>query len=107
MIFAALPTALRARLEELMRQPIFADAELTLPPSIRTVLDAGRVEGRVEGRAASIFTILEARSIEIPGDVRKEILGCQDLATLDHWLRRAATLKTARAVVRPPRKSGG
>jgi hypothetical protein len=116
MVFAALPQALRARLEALMRQPIFADVKL--PPSIQAVLDAGRAEGRTEGRtegeargelhgrAASILAILEARAIPVPADVRDEILACTDLPTLERWLRRAATLKRARAVVRPPRAVG-
>jgi hypothetical protein len=48
-------------------------------------------QGRVEGSAAAVLTVLDARRIEVPADARARITSCKDLDQLDSWLRRAAT----------------
>lgn len=52
---------------------------------------AGRDEGRAEGRAASILALLEHRGQPVSAALRERVMGCTDLALLDHWLCRAAT----------------
>jgi hypothetical protein len=48
-------------------------------------------QGRAEGEAAAVLTVLDARGIEVPADARARITSCTDLDQLDSWLRRAAT----------------
>ena len=52
---------------------------------------AGRAEGRVEGEAAALLTILAARDIDVPDDAHARITGCTDLHQLQAWIRRAIT----------------
>jgi hypothetical protein len=39
--------------------------------------------------------MLHARGLEVPGDVRDRIQACTDLATLDRWIGRAVTARSA------------
>ncbi len=48
-------------------------------------------EGKAEGKAESVLTILDARSIAVPAGVRERISTCTDPEQLDTWLVRAAT----------------
>jgi hypothetical protein len=59
----------------------------------------GRAEGETRGRAGALITILETRGLQIPPELRARILACTDVATLDVWLARAVTAKTADDVV--------
>ena len=63
----------------------------------------GEIRGEARGEARAILTLLDARGLAVSDTVRARILGCTDLATLDRWVRRAATARTAAAIVRPPR----
>lgn len=91
-------------------------ANAKLPPTLQKILDEGRNQGHDQGlseglsrglakaKAADVLTVLEAREIAVSAEIREKVLACTDLATLDRWIRRAATLKTAAAVVREPAK---
>lgn len=59
----------------------------------------GRVEGKAEGEAGALLTILDARHIQIPDAVRADILACTDIAQLEAWIRRAATAEKIQDVV--------
>lgn len=48
-------------------------------------------QGRVEGEAKAVLTVLDARGIDVPEDARSRIAGCSDLDQLGTWVRRAAT----------------
>ncbi len=61
--------------------------------------EAGREEGREEGRVAALLTVLGARGIEIPEAQRAQIAACRDAATLDGWLRRAASAERLEEVL--------
>jgi hypothetical protein len=98
MLLAVLPPAARKRLEDLMLNPAFAD--IKLPSPWQEQLD----ERDVRAKADAILAVLDARGVAVPDDVRTRILACADIPTLDRWIRRAATLKTAVAVVREPAK---
>jgi hypothetical protein len=52
-----------------------------------------------KGKTESIFAVLSARGIPVNDEVKGRILACKDLATLDRWVRRAATVATADEVV--------
>lgn len=54
-------------------------------------LDAIRDEGRVEGFAQAILSVLEARGIPVNERVRAAILGTTEVPRLTQWLARATT----------------
>jgi hypothetical protein len=56
-------------------------------------------EGEARGRAEAHLALLQARGLEVPGDVRDRIQACTDLATLDRWIGRALTAQSAAQVV--------
>lgn len=55
----------------------------------------GVARGRVEKAVAAIFTVLDARDLHVSDAVRNRIEGCTDQDSLDEWLARAATAKSA------------
>ena len=50
--------------------------------------------GKVEGEAVAILRVLEARNLKVSEAQRSRILKCSDTATLERWVRRAATVAT-------------
>jgi hypothetical protein len=86
MLEAALPVAVRERMEELMRtgkyeyQSDFAKKYFAL--------------GREEGRTTALLLVLRSRGIEIPGGAERRIEEERDPARLDRWIHRAATADT-------------
>ena len=58
-----------------------------------------RHEGRKEGKAEALLSVLTARGLALSDALRAQILSCQDLATLDRWLARALTAQTATDVL--------
>ena len=57
-----------------------------------------RDEGRAEGRAEDILFVLERRGLDVPGEARERITGCDDLDLLRQWLGRALTAPTVEDV---------
>ncbi|HLT11092.1 MAG TPA: hypothetical protein VK028_09825 [Micromonosporaceae bacterium] len=53
--------------------------------------EEGREEGRAEGEARTVLAVLAARGLDVPDEVRDDILSCTDLDRLDLLARRAAT----------------
>ena len=51
-------------------------------------------EGKAEGRAAAVLAVLEARRIVVSTEAAARITSCTDIATLDAWVRRAATARS-------------
>lgn len=45
-----------------------------------------------------MLELLELLGLVVADSVRAEVLGCLDLPTLEHWFRRTAIMKSARAV---------
>jgi hypothetical protein len=56
-------------------------------------------QGRAEGRAEALLTVLAARGLEVPDDARQRILSCTDLALLDTWLTKAITANSVSDVL--------
>ncbi|MEU4653224.1 hypothetical protein AB0G32_04625 [Streptomyces sp. NPDC023723] len=57
-----------------------------------------RDEGRAQRGAADVLLVLEQRGLDVSDDIRGHITDCEDLETLDRWLRRAVTAPTAEAI---------
>jgi hypothetical protein len=91
LVVASLPAAARLALEALMvngryeYQSEFAKRYFS--------------QGRAEGRAEDVITVLTARGIAVPDDARAHILACSDLKKLDRWLASAVTASSAADVV--------
>ena len=62
-------------------------------------LELGRTEGRAEGKALAVLAVLAERGVEVPDAVRAKVLACTDAPTLDAWITRAVTVKTASELV--------
>lgn len=84
-IRAAVGSAVAIALENYM----FPDGELFTSEFARR----HRGEGRVEGCAASILLVLEARCLQVSAAERQRITSCTDQVTLEGWIRRAVTVQ--------------
>ncbi len=49
--------------------------------------------------ARALLMLLEARGLPVSDAVRTQIVTCTDLATLDRWIARAETARTAEEIV--------
>jgi hypothetical protein len=94
-VFASVPRATRSLLEALMTAKTY---EYQSDFAKRYVAH-GEARGRAEGEAKGVLTVLAARGIAVPDELRARILSCSDLAQLDRWLTRAATATSADDVV--------
>ncbi len=64
-------------------------------------------EGEATGEARALLAVLDARGIEVPDEVRADIVGCTDIDQLDTWIRRAATAGTVADLFdQPPATTG-
>ncbi len=66
----------------------------------RNLVALGKAEGEAKGEAAAILRVLQTRGIFVSAEIRNQITGCVDLATLDRWIQRAVVAATANDVVR-------
>ncbi|KUN72027.1 hypothetical protein [Streptomyces griseorubiginosus] len=55
----------------------------------------GKTEGRAEGEAKGILSVLEVRGIPVTDSVRERITSCTDLDRMDTWLERSRTVERA------------
>jgi hypothetical protein len=62
----------------------------------------GRAEGRTEGEARALLTVLKARGFVVPEAVRERILAQKDPERLELWLERAAVASSIAAVLDEP-----
>jgi len=58
----------------------------------------GEAKGRAEGEARIILRVLAARGLEVPADVREQVLSCTDASQLETWADRAATAASVKEV---------
>lgn len=61
-------------------------------------LGAGQDRGRAEGEASAVLTVLRARGIAVPPEVREDIQAVTDPEIPGVYLRRAVRAATAAAV---------
>lgn len=90
-VLAALPEAARHHLEDLMTTGTYEYQSDFVRKHVSQGIETGEIKGRAEGRAEALLTILAARGIDLPDDIRNRITACTDLDQLDTWIRRAAT----------------
>ncbi|GGK71157.1 hypothetical protein Sme01_26840 [Sphaerisporangium melleum] len=68
--------------------------------------EEGRKEGRKEGKqetlTEAVLTVLDSRGIQLSAAAREHITTCHDLAQLNAWLRRSATVGSAEELFTPP-----
>jgi len=57
--------------------------------------DEGRAEGEAVGEARAVLLMLKARGFAVSDEVRQRMLACKDIAQLDRWAERAATVNEA------------
>lgn len=68
-------------------------------PVIREIRAKGLAEGKIEGKAEAILTVLSGRGLPLDAAVRRQILGTTDHATLDRWLLKAGTVSSPEEIV--------
>ncbi|MFT3774462.1 MAG: hypothetical protein QM820_54575 [Minicystis sp.] len=56
--------------------------------------DEGLKEGRIEGEARALLTVLLGRGIAVPDEARERILAEKDPAQLERWLEKAGVVST-------------
>ncbi|ONH33616.1 hypothetical protein [Pseudofrankia asymbiotica] len=66
----------------------------------------GEARGEALGRAESVLDLLADRGMNVPDEVRAQVLACTDLDRLRRWQRRALTAITVADVVEPQRDQG-
>lgn len=111
--------AIRARLEEKImehreyRSEFFRRLHAEGMAAIRTEelakrkaegLAKGKAEGLARGKAEAIVAVLHGRGIPVSAAVRKQILACSEMATLDLWLQKALVASSAVDVVQAKSK---
>src|SRR5690606_6408550 len=107
--FAGLLRYVSLVMEELQFEE-FRDKLVALIPSSETYVmtiaqqleakgrDQGLAEGEAKGLRAALLAVLEARGLPISAKHRAHIAACTDSATLDQWVRAAATTESADAL---------
>ncbi|MGI5236731.1 hypothetical protein [Dactylosporangium sp. CA-139066] len=60
--------------------------------------------GEARGKAKSVLTVLYARGVAVPVDVRDEILYCTDQERLGVWILQALTAETIQDLDDPRRE---
>ena len=68
-----------------------------LPPGYEFQSELAResfAKGALASKASAVLAVLEARGLEVSADERERILACSELATLDGWVRKAATVSS-------------
>jgi hypothetical protein len=84
------------------RAPEAKDALMTLAEQWKAEGEAkGRAQGEAKGRAHSVLSILKMRQKVLTPEQQAIIEGCSDIALLDAWLLKAATLNDARELFEP------
>jgi hypothetical protein len=59
---------------------------------------ASKAEGRVEGKAEAVLSVLGRRGLQVTDAQRTMVLACADVATLERWLDRAIVAERAEDV---------
>jgi len=59
---------------------------------------AGLAKGEAKGKAAAILAVLSARGVPVSHEARDRIEACGDVAMLDRWILRAATVASTEEV---------
>ena len=71
-------------------------------PVIEAVRAQDRATGRATGKAESVLDVLALRKVPVDGAARARILGEQDVARLERWLKRALSCATVAELFAEP-----
>lgn len=88
LIWNSLGDAARAAMEALMT----TGRHVPFSAYAKELQAEGQAKGRIEGRAAAVLDVLEARGLVVRDEERERILGCKDEAVLDGWVRKSVTV---------------
>jgi hypothetical protein len=55
----------------------------------------GMAKGEAKGKAQAVLLVLDGRAVPLSPEQRERILACEDEATVNGWLKRAATVSSA------------
>ena len=91
---AALPKAVRRRMEKLMRTGKYEYQSDFAKKYFARGEEKGRVEGRAAGEARALLLVLGSRGIEVSAAAERRIEEERDDARFEMWIRRAATATT-------------
>ncbi|WP_437879134.1 hypothetical protein [Sorangium sp. So ce513] len=94
LVLSSLNAAARRTLEAIMKNYEFQSEYAR--SYVAKGVEQGRLAGLLEGKAQGVLAFLEARGLEVPAEVRERVLASTDLAELDRWIRRAASVGDAR-----------
>jgi hypothetical protein len=90
-VMTSLDSAARTYLEALMTTtPYRYQSDFAL-----RYFNKGQAEGEIKGEIKAVLTVLDARGVELTGEMRKRISECTDADQLDLWIKRAVTAVTA------------
>ncbi|MGK4008310.1 hypothetical protein WMF31_37200 [Sorangium sp. So ce1036] len=102
LVLSSLNAAARRTLEAMMKAGYEFQSEFArsyVAKGMEKGMAKGRQAGLLEGKAQAVLAVLEARGLEVPPEVRKRVLASTDLAELDRWIRRAASVGDARELL--------
>ncbi|WP_438040891.1 hypothetical protein [Sorangium sp. So ce128] len=106
LVLSSLNAAARRMLEAMMKsgyefQSDFARSYVAkgVEKGVEKGREQGRQEGLLEAKAHAVLAVLEARGVEVPAEVRERVLASTDIAELDRWIRRAASVGDARELL--------
>ncbi|MFD5179241.1 hypothetical protein ACFWM1_25765 [Nocardia sp. NPDC058379] len=92
-ILSTLPAAARSEWEALMAAGLQGYEYRS--EFARRYFAEGEAQGEARGEAKSVLTVLDARGIAVPAEVRERIMSCDDLDQLQRWLRKALEVNRA------------
>ncbi|WP_437617067.1 hypothetical protein WMF20_24620 [Sorangium sp. So ce834] len=98
LVLSSLNAAARRTLEAMMKSGYEFQSEFARSYVAKGV-EKGRQEGLLEAKAQAVLAFLEARGLEVPAEVRERVLESTDVAELDRWIRRAASVGDARELL--------
>lgn len=95
-VYVAAEIAVYYPLEERFAPDLMAVTEVAIhrleEESRRAEEESRRADAALaRGRAEALLVLLSARGLAVSDDARARVLACADLATLDAWVRKAAT----------------
>ena len=99
---------LHGMVEELNAKADLADAELTRATAradqatARADQATARADQAMAALRSTLIALLEARGVACPEEARARLAACEDLATLQRWLLRAATASSAAEALEAP-----
>ncbi|MBK8253128.1 MAG: hypothetical protein IPK82_10735 [Polyangiaceae bacterium] len=96
--------ALLAKNNPVLAANIQAQREKALQEGREEGIDKGIEKGVVAGQQNALLTILKARNLPISSAAQQAIRACNNLQTLERWVQKALTVKSAEELVLPKRK---